>query len=97
MSGLGDAGILLGAALGIGDLAGGLLISLLFTVFICLIPCLIFTKGKSMIAEIIAGLLGMGLSMAVGWLNVFFFALVVIAVAAFIAVEAKGMMTGGGR
>lgn len=92
MVGLADFGIMLGDALGIGQFAGGLLASLLFIIFVCLVPCLIFTKGRSFIAEMIAGFAGLCFCVAVGWFDIWVFAVISLITAGLLAIKIKDML-----
>jgi hypothetical protein len=92
MAGLADFKVWLGAATGSGTFAGGLLASLLFTVFFCIVPCLIFTKGKGMVAEVIAGFLGLCFSVAVGWFDMWLFTLIGVITALLFAMKVKDMI-----
>ena len=93
---LASFGTMLGNALCGGNaFAGGLLASILFTVFFCLAPVTIFTAGKSMIAEMVAGVLGMGFSIAVGWLSYWFLLIIVLMIALGFAGKFRDILSGG--
>jgi hypothetical protein len=72
-----NLGTQLGIQLGIGPFAGGLLASAILTGLV-LVPILFFTKGKNPMLSFLIGFVMVSLSVAIGWIPIWTFAVIAL-------------------
>lgn len=91
-----DFGHQLGVQLGVGDLGGGILISLIF-MCILLFPVLLLTKRSPGIPSAIVGIGSLSACVAFGWLPVWVLLVTALIVFAMIAGKARDWISGRGE